>query len=409
MPDIIDKGVYASIFKHSIKSRTTEKSYLLRLKAFARYVGVDDLEDLLTFYNGDPKALKLKIINYLIELDKKLVYGSRSNILNTIKHFYDMAEVILPWKVIYTCLGKKTAITKDREPTHEEIAKLLKSANLKYKAIILFLSSTASRSGAIYDTSTDRFLTIGDFEEVEYEGQKTFRVHIYNESDDESSESESEYYAFCTPEAHDAIIEYWDSRRTAGEKLIPQSAAFRGRLGWKRRGSAKREEARIERVNHPKPLTRDGVEQAIDDIWRRSGLKKPLRRLESGRVRYEVQGVHGFRKFGISQMSIAGVEVEKQKIMTGHSIGVRKAYAKYPKQVLLEAYFEAVPYLTIDQSKYKVEQLEDENVQLQDEMTKQNNTLEYKYEQLENRNKELEEKMQAMMSKMDELIKSEKK
>jgi FtsZ-binding cell division protein ZapB len=78
-------------------------------------------------------------------------------------------------------------------------------------------------------------------------------------------------------------------------------------------------------------------------------------------------------------------------------------------QVLLKAYFGAVPNLTIDQSKYKVEQLEDENVQLQDEMTKQTNTLEYKYEQLENRNKELEEKMQNMMYKIDELIKSEKK
>jgi hypothetical protein len=107
--------------------------------------------------------------------------------------------------------------------------------------------------------------------------------------------------------------------------------------------------------------------------------------------------VHGFRKFAATQMAEAEVEMEKRKIMTGHSIGVQKAYAKYKKEVLLKEHAKAWNKLSIDQSNYNVEQPEEENAQLQDEMTRQGNTLEYKYEQMTRRNDQLENQVQDMM------------
>jgi hypothetical protein len=65
----------------------------------------------------------------------------------------------------------------------------------------------------------------------------------------------------------------------------------------------------------------------------------------------------------------------------------------YPEEYILVEYWKALGSLTIDQSKHKVELLDEQNVELEHEMTNQNNTLEYKYEQLEHWNKQLEEQM----------------
>lgn len=105
-------------------------------------------------------------------------------------------------------------------------------------------------------------------------------------------------------------------------------------------------------------------------------------------------------------MAEAEVEVEKHKILTGDSIGVQKAYAKYKKEVLLKEHAKAWNKLSFDQSKYKVEELEEENAQLQEEMTKQGNTLEYKYEQMARRNDQLENQVQDMMRQLKDFMDS---
>jgi hypothetical protein len=132
-------------------------------------------------------------------------------------------------------------------------------------------------------------------------------------------------------------------------------------------------------------------------------------RFPSGAVSYEVKEVHGFRKFAATQMAEAEVEVEKRKILTGHSISVQKAYAKYKREVLLKEHTKAWNKLSIDQSKYKVELLEEENAQLQEEMTKQGNTLGYKYEQMARRNDRLENQVQDMMRQLKDFMDSQKK
>src|SRR2546428_10045536 len=108
--DIIDTGPHATMFKHSLGSKATERHYIFQVMYFARWLGLDDLEATLTFYNGDLNLLKQKIINYIVtylEKDRKVAQNTRAARLNIIKQWYELAEVILPWKFIKTAsLGK---------------------------------------------------------------------------------------------------------------------------------------------------------------------------------------------------------------------------------------------------------------------------------------------------------------
>jgi hypothetical protein len=58
----------------------------------------------------------------------------------------------------------------------------------------------------------------------------------------------------------------------------------------------------------------------------KTGLRKPNKssnRRIAGRIRNEVPSVHGFRKFTEIQMTIADVDIEVQKTLSDHSIGIR--------------------------------------------------------------------------------------
>jgi hypothetical protein len=58
----------------------------------------------------------------------------------------------------------------------------------------------------------------------------------------------------------------------------------------------------------------------------KTGLRKPNKSSNgriAGRIRNEVPSVHGFRKFTEIQMTIADVDIEVQKTLSDHSIGIR--------------------------------------------------------------------------------------
>lgn len=89
---------------------------------------------------------------------------------------------------------------------------------------------------------------------------------------------------------------------------------------------------------------------------------------------------------------------------------MRDPYRKYLEEYMLAEYWKTVDGLTIDQSKYNVELLDEQKVELEHVVSNQNNTLEYKYEHLENRNKQLKEQMKdMMMCRMKEFMASNRK
>ena len=84
----------------------------------------------------------------------------------------------------------------------------------------------------------------------------------------------------------------------------------------------------------------------------------------------------------ISQMKKAKVDLEIAKLLTGHSIGIRRGYlSKYDDNDLLQDYLRAIPFLTINET----EQLQEKVKDLEDEKDKRIRELESKIDDLESK------------------------
>jgi hypothetical protein len=95
-----------------------------------------------------------------------------------------------------------------------------------------------------------------------------------------------------------------------------------------------------------------------------------------------IPSVHGLRHFTISQMKKAKVDLEIAKLLTGHSIGIRRGYlSKYDDSDLLQDYLPAIPFLTINET----EQLQEKVKDLEDEKDEKIKRLEAKIVDLENK------------------------
>jgi hypothetical protein len=69
---------------------------------------------------------------------------------------------------------------------------------------------------------------------------------------------------------------------------------------------------------------------------------------------------HGFRKFAITQMAMAGMDYEIRERLVGHTIGMAQRYIRFAEQKYVEEYLKAVDLLTIrdeNRLKRKVETL----------------------------------------------------
>ena len=107
----------------------------------------------------------------------KISHSSRNTALAAIKHFFEMNEIVLPWKQIAKFLGEKEKVYEDREYTYEEIQKILNVADIKYKAIILLLASSGVRVGAIPFIKIGHIPKVPDF--------NIFKISVYKRSKEE--------------------------------------------------------------------------------------------------------------------------------------------------------------------------------------------------------------------------------
>ena len=135
------EDVYSN-FINSIKSDVTKKIYGYNLRTFMEYCGVKKYEDLIGQQN--------KIIEYLMYLrEKKLSYNSICTKLNAIYHFYDMNDISLNKKKIKMFKGECSRKVVDRAYTREHIKRTLDVSDLRSKVIVLLISTSGMRIGAL--------------------------------------------------------------------------------------------------------------------------------------------------------------------------------------------------------------------------------------------------------------------
>ena len=339
---------------------------------------VTDVDDLISSRSEVRiREIEDKIIDYIKHLYQieKLSYSTIHVRLAAIFNFYTINRVHIDRRYI----SKFKPVNKKRHKgdlayTAKQIGKLLETSNtdLRARTIILLLSSTGMRIGALHS------LTIGSLTPIKLEGYDShlYKIKVY-ESDRE------EYYTFCTFECAAAIDNYLDYRKRFGEILNPNAPLIRDEFNpWD--------------AKSPRFLSDKSFHSIMDRVLILSGSRARTRKKE--RHLHDVMASHGFRKFTITQMIKAGLEYSTREFLVGHrgSRGLDVNYDRTSEEDRLQEYIKAMDLLTISP----------EN-RLRRQVQEQDHTIKVQLAQKDQQIQELmnwKDKMEILLNEPDKFI-----
>lgn len=135
-------------FLYSIRSKETQRMYLLYIKYFEKWhqKGITSLVLLHT------KLIDEILIRYVISMrDKDLSSGSITARLSPIISFLDLNDITINQKKLRRFLGESKKTIKDEAYTHYDLVKMFSYAPFRTKLIISIFSSTGMRKAALLD------------------------------------------------------------------------------------------------------------------------------------------------------------------------------------------------------------------------------------------------------------------
>ncbi len=329
------------LFEESIKSEVTKKGYKKRLENFLRFTKIKDYDSMA---KTDPKILQQLVENYVIQLKQKHRLGAlRASSFNMylapLELFCSQNDIVLNFKKVKKMFPPRQKLTGEEPFTTQDVSRMLKNCNARWRAIVHFLASTGVRPGAIFD------LRLGDTKEI---GDCSMAATIY-------AGDPQEYWVFLTPEATKALKEYLDKRQFDGEKLGPDSPVFRNHY---------REAMAWHNVAKISPST---FYTTLAKIQEKAGIRK---RMTLTKARHDKRIVYGFRKRYNTILKL-NKEVNSniaEKLM-GHKNGLDGVYLTPTREECFAEFQRAMTGLTIDDSerlRARNEKLEDEKKSLED-------------------------------------------
>jgi integrase len=327
MSSLILAGNAYSNFVNTIKSEATLVQYVYGLKRYLLHLNLSDVNDLLTF---DQKTIQTQIINYILMLKKerKISATTIGLYVAAVIHFYAMNDVIVNRKKIGMYIGEYIKKQKDKAYTNEQIQRLLDFSDERSKALILLLTSTGMRIGAIADLRLSHITRIKEYD--------LYRISVYEGT-------REEYFCYTTPEAAKSLDIYLEYRTRSGEKLTEKSPLFREQFDVND----------LEQIKlHPHAMTLNGLFKVLANILHRSGVMPTSKFTEAdihGRKRNSVARAHGFRKFVTTNFIRAKLNPVAKEMLLGHSTNLDKSYYRPNESELLEEYLKAVDLLTINE------------------------------------------------------------
>lgn len=370
------EGIEYRNFINSIRSEQTKYQYIYALSRYLKFLNLSNPSDLM--FLGDTKHIQSHLIDYMVYLKNNVAYSTRIVRSSAVFTFYAMNDIILNKKKLYRYLGEQVKVHRDRAYTIEEISRLIQHSELRLNSIVLFLSSTGMRLGALPTLRLKHLVSISQYD--------LYRITVYENTRDE-------YYTFCTPESKKAIDAYLQYRERCGERLTPNSPLFREQFDANDQFM----------VSKPKPLQIGGIATLFDNALVKSGLRIIEHGTETtkitGRARKEVSRFNGFRKFANTNMVRAKVNPVVKEMLLGHTTGLDDNYYRPSQEEVLEEYLKAIDLLTINEEnrlKIKVEELTSKT---KDNEYVINHKLREKDEQLQT----MEKQMQAMQNTQEEL------
>ena len=212
------------------------------MKKFAEYNNLESIEDILSM---DNQVLKEKVEDYVILFKNN---GKSPNYIKNITFAIQSLcesndKIGVNWKKIRRLLPKKSKSRKSRPFTTAEIKRMLNSVkNLRNKALILFLSSSGVRRGAL------PVLKIRDLKQMPL---NCLAVTVYDNSVEE-------YVTFINKEANDALTLYLEQRRHRGEIITPDSPVFTAQ--------------QTNEATRSKPISEDSLSMMISRAKKNAGV-----------------------------------------------------------------------------------------------------------------------------------------
>jgi site-specific recombinase XerD len=189
---------YYRNFINSCKSQATKNDYRRALRYFMNYLRITGPEDYHKLIDGrDTKIIQADIISWITHLKDVENKSPASINLYTaaVKHFYEMNDITLNNRRINAFKPEFRNVVEDQPYTREQIKLLLDKAEQRNRAIILLLTSSGLRVGAISN------LKVGDLTPIDkYE---IYQIQVYKRSS-----KKSRYVTFCSSECRKEIDSY---------------------------------------------------------------------------------------------------------------------------------------------------------------------------------------------------------
>jgi integrase len=319
------------------KSIETERQYKWHFERFKKWlplreVAVENDDDLLHIGRETIEHETIQYMKYLKSL--KLSRSTIAIAIAAIAHFCKVNNIWLNKERLSQFLPEDENYHEDREYRRDEIEKLLRESDPRFRTVFLLLASTGMRIGAIPE------LQIGDLiawplPTDDPKPQKVYQIWVYNRS------KRHRYYTFCTPECTTAIDEYLAFRKKNTKEDISQKSHPLIREQFPLFN--KRIDASI-----PKSITKSSLQHLVASIVKHAGLDTTAD---------ERMLTHGFRKFCMTMMIKARINSEVRTYLIGHKLsrGLLKQYDKSSEQDRLFEWSKAINYLTIETDSFHLQ------------------------------------------------------
>lgn len=355
--NIIDEQVFKNFIKDRNLSENTIESYIMTLNKYTKFCQKTLTQLLDEADEEEENRIRLKrrkitknmkeFRNSLIE--KKYSKSSIRTYMSNIKSFYSHHEIEIPNL-------PKVQIKEEYHESYEDIPKkehikeaLEATANLQYKALILFMSSSGTARNEAINLKIQDFI----YATKEYHNKKNIE-EVIKELEEKNDivplwkikriKTDHLYYTCCSPEATKAMIKHLKKR----EKLNNDDKIF------------------------------NIIPKSIDEFFRR--INKKLGWKKKGNGIYFFHS-HALRKFNATMIEDVGFANAIQGRLAD---SITEAYFKHNPKRIKDKYMEHLPKLTIeetevniidDEGKKEIKQLKIEKEDLESRITAMENIL----------------------------------
>ena len=369
----LDSDPILNDWLQEFKSTNTQRSYRTGLRSFKKLLNIEDLGE---YIKGNPDV-SADIREFLSQLDGK-PSKTIAGYAGAVKVFFQDQGVKVPdeaWNKIRRrgFMPKRVrAETRDKKPTKHMLKKILNYADIKLRALVLFLLSSGARIGETLQLKQEDFDLEAD----------PPRVHIRREY---TKAGVGERTGFFSYEARDAIQDW---------------LRIKDRLDKRGVGESYREN--LEVFPWADSTSRFMWNMACDKAGYGTRDKHTGRR---------VYHLHSLRKFFRTKI---GLDLDVTHALMGHAEYLDAAYVRLDQdREIAEAYLEAMPNVSVydvgDQElKEETEALREENEQLKkriEQLESGKAERNRDVEELKKENRETKEELRQLSKTVNVLLK----